>query len=87
MSCVPLCTSVWCIYVGGDHCPFVTEESLAAHMRGRGHQITLDRQREAARNVFVRGFPKHTTVTSDLLKELFQQYGEVEGVFLKVLLH
>lgn len=63
------------------HCG--TEESLAAHLRGRAHQRALDKKREAARNVFVRGFPKHSTVNSDLLKELFQQYGAVESVFLK----
>ncbi len=64
--------------------PLFLERCLAEHIRGRGHQINLDRQRAAARNVFVRGFPPQTTLTSDLLKDLFKQCGEITKVFLAV---
>ncbi len=65
-------------------CDLCAEKSLADHVRGRGHQTQLDRRREALCNVFVRGFPKHTLLTVDLVSRLFQQYGPVTNVFVKV---
>jgi len=44
----------------------------------------LDRQRLAARSVYIRGFPKKSTITTELVTELFKTFGETDSIFISV---
>ena len=54
---------------------------MNAHLRGRSHQFNLDKQRSAARSVYVRGFPNHSAIKDDL-RVLFERYGKVKNIWL-----
>ena len=54
---------------------------MNSHLRGRPHQFNLDKRRSAERSVYVRGFPKHTTIKDDL-QALFERFGKVKNIWL-----
>ena len=51
------------------------------HLRGRPHQFNLDKQRSAARSIYVRGFPNKPSIQKDL-QALFELKGKVKNVWI-----
>lgn len=57
------------------------EAVLNSHLRGRPHQFNLDKRRSAERSVYVRGFPKYSTIKDDL-QSFFERFGKVKSIWL-----
>ncbi len=68
--------SIWPSHVTGlsSHPP---EASMHDHLRGRKHQMALDKAAEVARSIYVKGVPQDLTREEDL-PDLFGQFGQVK---------
>lgn len=50
------------------------------HLRGRPHQMNLDKQRSASRSIYVRGYTKHTSKQD--IREFFQVFGTINTIWM-----
>lgn len=54
---------------------------MQAHLRGRKHQLILDRTAEASRSVYVRGLSEDLEQEKDLL-DVLGQFGEIKNSWI-----